>query len=227
MPSQSWCTRHSIPNGTHVATSNAQGNLFVCQSETDDVLDQMSSRETPLAVAFLPDDRLQVVAQSGTVMRADLNRHWQFAHTIGTPDDASTLQDRVTALCFSPDSATLAVGGGQPSRGGELDLYRVADGSLIRELADAHSDTVFGVAFSPDGKLLASCGADRFMKIFAVDTGTHVRTFKDTLTMCWLTSVGATDGRVLATGSTDKVVKLWNFSDGSQLRLPFKDSARK
>jgi WD40 repeat protein len=100
---------------------------------------------------------------------------------------------------------------------GELKIYRAADATLVREIQDAHSDTVFGVAFSPNGQLLASCGADRLMKVFDVATGALVRTFEGhthhVLSVCW-----RADGRVLATGGADKVVKLWNVADGSQIQ---------
>ncbi|MCA9152881.1 MAG: hypothetical protein KDA92_26445, partial [Planctomycetales bacterium] len=209
------------PSGQQFATVAADGTVSVWRSETGQPVEQFSLDGQLVSpcrmVDFLTDELLQLVGTDGRITRVNLNRQWQLVRTIGAPDDTSTLQDRVTALAFSPDSAILAVGGGQPSRSGELDLYRVADGTLIREIEDSHSDTIFGVAFSPDGKLLASCGADRFMKVFDVASGAHVRTFEGhthhVLSVAW-----RADGRVLATASADKGVKLWNLSDGSQLR---------
>ena len=61
----------------------------------------------------------------------------------------SPLIDRVTSLDFSPDGKLLASGGGDPSRSGELKLWNVADGTLAKDLPDAHSDTVLGIKFSP------------------------------------------------------------------------------
>ena len=39
---------------------------------------------------------------------------------------------------------------------------------MVREIKEAHSETIFGLEFSPDGKQIASCRADRFAKIFDV-----------------------------------------------------------
>src|SRR5690606_18653551 len=106
--------------------------------------------------------------------------------------------DRVTALDFSPAGDLLATGGGAPSRGGELKLWNVATGQLEREILDAHSDTVLAIEFSPDGKYLATCGADRFMKVFEVASGTLVKAFEGhthhVLGVSW-----RADGRLLVT----------------------------
>ena len=68
----------------------------------------------------LARDRDQVL-----VTRAwNLSVEWKLERTIGSPDAASVFADRVTALDFSPDGKTLAVGSGEPSRSGEIKLFR-------------------------------------------------------------------------------------------------------
>ncbi|MEO2047018.1 MAG: hypothetical protein ABGX16_10630 [Pirellulales bacterium] len=82
------------------------------------------------------------------------------------------------ALDFSPDGKLLAIGSGEPSRGGQISIWNVADGNMITELSQPHEDTVFALAFSPDGQLLASSSADRLMKVVRVSDGQVVRTFE-------------------------------------------------
>ena len=94
-------------------------------------------------------------------------------------DDPSVLSDRIVALDFNTDGTRLVIGGGVPSRFGELKVFNVADGSLIRSFADAHSDEVFGVAFSPDGTRIASCSADKYVKAFDLATGALVRNYEE------------------------------------------------
>ncbi len=119
----------------------------------------------------------------------------------------------------------LATGGGVPSRSGEVKLFTVATGALLREFKDAHSDTVFGVAFSADGKFLASCGADKFAKVFDVAGGQLVRTLEGhthhVLGLSW-----KRDGRILATSGADKTVKLWDLVTGEQ-KLTIENKFRK
>src|SRR5262249_2693284 len=74
--------------------------------------------------------------------------------------------DRVVALAFSADNKLLATGGGPPTEDGEVKVFDVATGKPVVDIKNGHSDQVFGVAFSPDGTKLASCGSDKFVKVF-------------------------------------------------------------
>jgi WD40 repeat protein len=125
--------------------------------------------------------------------------------------------DRVVALHFSNDGKLLATGGGAPTQDGELKIFQVADGKLLHDLKNSHSDTVFGVCFSPDDKTLASCGADKFVKTFEVPTGKFVKSFEGhthhVLGVGW-----SGDGKLLASGGADNVVKVWDFAKGEQVR---------
>ena len=166
-----------------------------------------------ISMTFSGEHKLSGVDAAGVLRHWDLLPRWELGQVIGSPNGDSPFDDRITALAFSPDGEFLAVGGGEPSRIGELKIVSVHNGSVTKEIKDAHSDTVFGLAFSPDGKLLASCGADRFMKVFDVSTGALVKTFEGhthhVLDVAW-----QADGRVLSTAGADKVVKVWDFNNG-------------
>jgi WD40 repeat protein len=167
-----------------------------------------------LGVTFSGEDKIISVSADKTATAWTLYPEWTWSKTIGDPS-SNQFVDRVTALDFSPDGKLLASGGGSPSRSGELKIWNVADGALVREVADAHSDTVFSVRFSPDGKQLASGAADKFMKVFVVADGKFVRGFEGhthhVLGVAW-----SPDGRQLASGGADNVVKLWDVATGEQ-----------
>lgn len=126
-------------------------------------------------------------------------------------------RDRVTALDFSRDGKYLATGGGAPAEEGELRLLELSSGRVVLDKRDAHSDTIFGVRFSPDGKLLATCGADRFVKVWEVPSGKFVKSFEGhthhVMDVGW-----KGDGKLLASCSADNTVKVWDYEKGEQVR---------
>ncbi|MHB8521788.1 MAG: c-type cytochrome domain-containing protein [Limisphaerales bacterium] len=166
-------------------------------------------------LAFVANGALASSGSDTNVIVQDTRLAWNLERTIGTGDESSPLMDRVLALGFSPDGKWLATGGGVPSRSGELKLWQVADGILLREFKDAHSDTVFGVSFTADQKYLASGAADKFVKVFDPANGKLVKAFEGhthhVLGVSW-----KRDGRTLASCGADKVVKIWDFVRGEQ-----------
>ncbi|MFO1092045.1 MAG: WD40 repeat domain-containing protein [Planctomycetaceae bacterium] len=148
---------------------------------------------------------------------------WKLVARIGpsaeNPLDVSMspMVDRVLCLAFSPDGTKLAAGGGEPSRSGQVQIWDVAGRSLIRELAEAHSDTVFDVEFSRDGKTLVSGAADKFVKTFDVETGKFIRGYEGHTNHVLGVSMKA-DGSAIASSGADNAVKLWNTATGEQIR---------
>jgi WD40 repeat protein len=125
--------------------------------------------------------------------------------------------DRVVALAFAPKTAQLACGGGAPTEDGELKVFDATTGKLVVEVKNAHSDTVYGVCFSPDGKMLASCGADKFVKVHEIPSGKFIKSFEGhthhVLDVGW-----KADGKFLASAGADNDIKVWDFEKGEQAR---------
>ena len=165
-------------------------------------------------VRLLSDGRLALAGGSPEMAVLAAEPGWTLARSIGDGSD-SPFEDRVIALDFSPDGQWLATGGGFPSRGGEIYIWNVEDGSEELRIPEAHSDTVCSLAFSPDGSQLASGGADRFARIFETNRGRELRALEGhtghVLGVSW-----QRNGRVLASVGADKAVKIWNLLNGEQ-----------
>ena len=151
------------------------------------------------------------------VVRLPTRRPFVMDRMIGKPDDAGTLANRVTALSFSSDARLLATGGGVPSRSGEVKIWNTADGSLVLNLPDPHSDTVNALAFSPGDSLIATAGSDRWARIFQVTDGRRTTSLEghsgQVLSIAW-----RSDGLALATGGADKTLRYWDLLEGKQTR---------
>lgn len=147
-------------------------------------------------------------------MVQDVRTPWEQESMLDSP---SIVMDRAIALAFSPDGATLAIGSGLASRNGQLAIVKVADGSMIATMPDLHSDTIFGLAYSPDGRWLASCGADKMTKLLNAQTFEIAKLFEGhthhVLGLAW-----QEDANRLATASSDTTVKIWDIEKGESIK---------
>ncbi len=204
------------PDGTLLAVAGDNLIVRTFSAESGTALDAFAGHQAPVAaLAFTPDGDVLSLGGDKLGIVWNTNPAWTLERTIGNVEDPSIFVDRVLALAFSPDGKLLASGGGEPSRSGELKIWNAADGKLVRAITPSHSDTVFGIEFSPDGLDLATAAADRFVKVFDVSAGTLVRTFEGhthhVLDVAW-----RSDGKVLASGGADNVIKVWDFTTGDQ-----------
>jgi WD40 repeat protein len=178
---------------------------------------QANHRGAIRAMAFAKNGVLLTAAADRRVLTWDTSSDWRLQRTIGGVREPELLADRVLSLDFSRDGKRLATGGGVPARGGELKIWNVADGRLLRHIAGAHDDTVFGVRFSSDGQRLATVSADRFVKIFDASSGDIIRVLgghtAHVLGVSW-----KADGRLLVTCGADSVLKLWDAETGALAR---------
>ena len=93
---------------------------------------------------------------------------------------------------------------------------RVATAQLKITL-EGHTDIVPSVAFSPNGKMLASASWDETVHLWNVNTGRHLHTLTghtdDIMSVAF-----SPDGQTLASASWDGTIRLWNPRNGKLKR---------
>jgi WD40 repeat protein len=160
------------------------------------------------------DAGLAWVRTPAATWRWDMSLPWHLVKTWGNEQD-ELFSFRVTALAFSPDDQQLAVGSGPPSRFGDLKVLSLATGQLDRDYGQVHSDTILALQYSPDGRWLASAGADKLCRLHDPGTGEMVKILEGhthfVQGLSW-----QPHGQSLATASADKTVKTWDVETGER-----------
>ncbi len=120
--------------------------------------------------------------------------------------------DYVYSVEFSPNGDLLAT----KSDDSTIRLWDPHTGQLLRTI---HTNSGGGIAFSPDGKVLASGGgAEKVVNIWNPNTGRHLRSFK-----AHHDNVGSVafspNGEFFASASTDGMIRLWKPNTDHLLRI--------
>ena len=189
-----------------------------------------------ISVAFSPDGAILVSSSwDETIILWDISRP-EAPKQIGQPlpntsDFFSSLQSGGSligwSVVFSPDGSILASG----SMAFVLlwDVSAPESPILIdmplgfRDDHEQHSDLITGLAFSPDGEMLASGSWDNTIILWDISVPGEPKSFGQPLTghsdIVWRLSFSP-DGNMLASGSSDNTVILWDVTNPSApLRL--------
>jgi len=80
----------------------------------------------------------------------------------------------------------------------------------------SHKDCIYSLAFSPDGKLVASGSYDKSLIIWDAQTGQELKTLLDHIDAVFAVAFSP-DGKLLTSASQDRTVKIWNVASGERL----------
>lgn len=126
----------------------------------------------------------------------------------------------VTSIVFSDDGSKLVTVGGDSLlfRPGMAKLYSAKKDGAMGEASvlDGHESSVWSVAFSPDGKTLATGTYGKKIKLWDVDSGKELAVIEGHNN--WVTALAfLPDGKTLVSGSEDTTVRFWDVSSRKEI----------
>jgi WD40 repeat protein len=216
------------PDGKLLVSAGTEGKILLWNLETGRLVRQIYPRGKTVAdstaappvrrriesLAFSPDGKMIGEAAAEATLATSL-RLWN-------PEDGEEIRllahdvENMRCLAFAPDGKLVATNMRDPVKWGhKIVLRNLETGQIVTELRNDRLAASL-IAFSADGKKLASAGA-RKIHIWDVAAQKLVHTIdghkKAIQSICF-----SPDGKRLVSGSTDDTVRIWNVETGKMER---------
>jgi WD40 repeat protein len=225
------------PDGTRLASASGDTTVKLWQMPSEGSHNEAFATLQPgyggavHAVAFSPDGRL--LASGANTWSYGAVKLWSVADGREVVTFPAGHGELAFAVTFSPDGRLLVVALAM----GLVRLWRLpsASGNLPPDpsayeaaMLRGHGEAVRGLAFSPDGALLATASSDATVRLWRLTPG-HAQAMPDAGWLPLTTLKGhagavrgvafAPGGATLASASSDGTVRLWSIPDGAELAV--------
>jgi WD40 repeat protein len=159
-------------------------------------------------VAFAPGgESVVTVSQSGSLVF-----RWPELKRQRTIDASAS---NLHCLAFSPQGNMLAVGGGNPSEEGSVEIFSWPAGESIATISE-HEDSVMAVSWRDASRLLTA-SLDRDIKLSDLENKSSLLNYKGhsrgVFGICLLE-----DGKTLVSAGDDQSVRVWDVESGELVR---------
>jgi WD40 repeat protein/serine/threonine protein kinase len=211
------------PDGKRIASASADQTVRVRDARTGQEILVLRGHKGGVTRARWSPDGKRLASASGDqtvrVWEADTGRPALVLEGHTQP---------VLSVAWSPDGKRLASGG---SGSGQFDqnnrfiplasadnTIRVWDARTGKEvrILQGHTGSINGLAWSPDGKRLASASLDRSVRVWDAESGTEALTLEGHTNMVQDVAWSPDGGQLASCG--DKTVRLWDARMGQKVR---------
>ncbi|MFG0265683.1 MAG: c-type cytochrome domain-containing protein [Rhodopirellula sp. JB055] len=159
------------------------------------------------AIAQSADGAWEATARFGAITLVD--------QSTGESKRLTKKLGKVNSLRFNQDGTLLLAASGLTGGYGLATLFRVADGTVERELV-GHRDVLYAAKFSPDGSRIATAGYDRRILIWDAVSGEMIRELVGHNGAIFDLAFSP-DGELLLSACADETAKVWRIDTGERL----------
>ncbi|MEA5553645.1 NB-ARC domain-containing protein [Anabaena cylindrica UHCC 0172] len=201
-------------DGSLVATGSYDGSVIIWDTNSWEVKNQLKEENEKnisyrvISTDFSRDNQKLAVSyyDENKVRVWDVNT-WKLIHVI------SNFRERVRDVVFHPIRSNILLISGEDKNITVYDLENQDNNFLL----EGHTEPVWSLSFSHDGKILASGSGDKTIRLWNLDNRNSIRLdgHTDRLRSVSFTTAGYN----LVSGSDDQTVKVWNInvSDNSSI----------
>lgn len=197
------------PDGKLLVSVSTDRTLRVWDAETGSGLRVFRGHTRSVTSVLFDTDGKHVISASfdGTI------RRWNVEIDGDVGEIISSHLDEVRYICLSPNERILAFTG----RDGVIRFINLTHGSIIDQLFVSDAP-VKALAFSPNGKLIASGNQNSMVQLWSIDTQMELKRFQGQFSSHVLTTAFSKDGRQLLCGSGGGTIRQWDIETGAELR---------
>ena len=199
------------PDGNILASGSLRGTVWLWDARSGAEIRQLETgrSESIDSIAFTPD---------GHHLIARTNVSGIFLWDVRTGHRVLELRrikstSNVSVVVVSPDGDKFA-----RFEDGTISAFTIHDRQPVCKIPSGHEGSVWALAFSPDGKTLASCGTGDIVRLWNCHLGEPVGEPLTGHKNLGSSLAFSPDGGFLASGSRDGVVCVWNAQTRQQHR---------
>jgi len=197
------------PDNQYLATGGAKNTVFIRRASDGQVVRSMPMPGQKIGqvtgLAFSPAGNIVAAGGGDTSIR-----FWQVSDG-SLSRSVEKIHNWPLEVAFSPNWKYFVTGSQKQVR-----LGQVEDGTVLK-VYNGHTGDVNAVAYSPDGKTLASGSDDFSVRIWNANESESLHILRGHTDRV-RTVAFSPDGTLLASGGEDNEIRLWQVADGQLIR---------